>query len=530
MVLLIELLSTYFAQSFWVALLVLVISSTWDDIVEEIPYTQFPLVGKSRWDIFNRRSKSQFNKSAHKQGYNAFQVMASTRPLIILHPKYIDEIKSHPHLNFEGASQTVRIAITSLELATNYDQSFFSGRIPGFEPFHTNGASRVLVDSVRIKLTQALNGLTIPLSKETAATLKDTFPPSDEWKPYNFSRKVPYMVARISTLALLGEKACRNENWIEVAVNYTIDAFNGARELRLWPSILRPIVHHFLPSIRKLRYHLGAARAIVKQEVEKRTMIRDGKLPLEEPPRTRADALDWFEELSEAYNLPLDMTRGQVALSLAAIHTTSNLLTNIMYDLAAYPEYFQPLRDEISTIIAGDGELKKTSLLRLMLMDSVMKESQRIHPVASLNRLATEAIPLSDGIVIPKGATIAVSAHVNLDKTIYPNPEKYDGYRFFKKRQAPGHEHKHQFVTTTRESYGFGHGLHSCPGRFFAANETKILLIHLLLKYDWKLKDEGGRPKNIELGSEIITDQTVELLFRSREPGIDLSALGEISA
>ncbi|KAJ5745766.1 hypothetical protein N7520_010948 [Penicillium odoratum] len=523
MVLPIELLSTYFVQGVWVALLVLVISSTWDDIVEEIPYTQFPLVGKSWWDIFNRRSKSQFNKSARAfiaegftKGYNAFQVMASTRPLIILHPKYIDEIKSHPHLNFEGASQ----------------KSFFSGRIPGFEPFHTNGASRVLVDSVRIKLTQALNGLTIPLSKETAATLKDTFPPSDEWKPYNFSRKVPYMVARISTLALLGEKACRNEEWIEVAVNYTIDAFDGARELRLWPSILRPIVHHFLPSIRKLRYHLGAARAIVKQEVEKRNMTRDGKLPFEEPPRTRANALDWFEELSEAYKLPFDMTRGQVALSLAAIHTTSNLLTNIMYDLAAYPEYFQPLRDEISAVIAEDGELKKTSLLRLMLMDSVMKESQRIHPVGmtSLNRLATEAIPLSDGIVIPKGATIAVSAHVNLDKTIYPDPEKYDGYRFFKKRQEPGHEHKHQFVTTTRESYGFGHGLHSCPGRFFAANETKILLIHLLLKYDWKLKDEGGRPKNIELGSEIITDQTVELLFRSREPGIDLSGLGEISA
>lgn len=358
------------------------------------------------------------------------------------------------------------------------------------------------------------------------------------------------MVARISTLAFLGQKACRNEDWINVAVHYTIDTFKGARELRLWPSILRPVVHYFLPSIQKVRYHLGVARAIVKQEIEERNMIRDSKLPSDVSLQTQVDALDWFEELSKAYHMPFDMTNGQVALSLAAIHTTSNLLTNIMYDLAAYPEYFQPLRDEIIAVIAEDGELKKTSLLKLKLMDSVMKESQRTHPIsmskscmfqslriqptyylaASLNRLALKSIPLSDGTVIPKGAMIAVSAHINQDETIYPNPEKYDGYRFLKKRQEPGHEHKHQFVTTTRETYGFGHGVHACPGRFFAANESKILLIHLLLKYDWKLKDDSGRPKSFEMGSEIVTDPTVELLVRSRDPGLDLSTLGEVSA
>lgn len=111
-------------------------------------------------------------------------------------------------------------------------------------------------------------------------------------------------------------------------------------------------------------------------------MIRDGKLPAEDPPRTHADALDWFEELSAAYNQPFDRSRGQVGLSMAAIHTTSNLLTNIIYDLAAHPEYIQPLRDEICAVLDEDGDLKKTSLLKLKLLDSVMKESQRTHPVS----------------------------------------------------------------------------------------------------------------------------------------------------
>ncbi|KAJ5703643.1 hypothetical protein N7493_011568 [Penicillium malachiteum] len=525
MALLVKLLdSPYLTEGLCVALLLILISSFWEDLAEEIPYFRIPLIGKSWWDLSNKKAKSRFNKSARsliaegfEKGKDVFQLMGSTKSLIILHPKYIDEIKNHPHLDFERATE----------------KNFFSGRIPGFEPFsHPNGGSQVLLDSVRIKLTQALGGLTIPLSKETAATVKDTFPISNEWKPYNFSHKVPYMVARISTLAFLGEGVCRNEDWINVAVNYTIDAFNGARELREWPTILRPLVHYFLPSMRKVRNGFSIAQGIVKREVEKRHMIRDGTLPPDGPPRTHADALDWFEEISKSSNLPFDMTRGQVGLSVAAIHTTSNLLTNIMYDLAAYPEYIQPLRDEIAAMIAEDGILKKSSLLKLKLMDSVMKESQRIHPVSltSLNRLTLQEIPLSNGTVIPKGALVAVSSHINFDETVYPDPERYDGYRFLKKRQEPGHEHRHQFVTTTRESYAFGHGVHACPGRFFAANESKLLLIHVLLKYDWKLKDGQERPKNFDYGSEVITDPTVELLFRSREPTIDLSALGEVSA
>ncbi|CAI7650500.1 unnamed protein product [Penicillium pancosmium] len=544
--------SPYAVQGLVVSLVAVLLSIFWQDLADEIPHRRIPLIGKDGWDLLNKKTRQRFKSSARElimegfsKGANIFQLI-SERPLVILHPKYIDEIKNHPHLDFQGA----------------IERNFFDDRISGFEPFHPGVGGQVTVDLVRTKLTQALGSLTIPLSKESAVVAKEIFPPTAEWTPYNFSAKIPYVVARLSTRAFLGETLANNKEWIDISVNYTIDAFNAARELRQWLTILRPVAQYFLTTTRKLRMHLSQGKLIIDAEIKRRHQAAKNKTDSESENAPRLqDTLDWYESLSKSSGRSVNISNGQIALSLAAIHTTSNLLTNVMYDLAAYPEYIQPLRDEIQAVVAEDGCLKKSSLLKLRLMDSVMKETQRTHPVSmsefnplktptrgqssrpgtplpyelprfSLNRLARKEIPLSDGTVIPKGAMIGVSTHTNEDETIYPSPQIYDGYRFYKKRQEPGNEQRFQFVTTSRESFGFGHGVHACPGRFFAANESKIFLVHLLLKYDWKLKDGdgdgvAGRPANFDHGTEIITDPRVELLFRSRRPEIDLAALGE---
>lgn len=187
------------------------------------------------------------------------------------------------------------------------------------------------------------------------------------------------MVARLSSLVFLGQKLCRDTEWLDISVNYTIHGFMAARDLRLWPSILRPVVQWFLPSTKKVRGDVRRAKEIIQKEVRTRELIRQGKLA-EETPRTHADCLDWIDEV--AAGRPIDATQAQIGFSMAAIHTTSNLLTNVMYDLTAYPEFIQPLRDEIRQIVEEDGVLKKTSLTKMKLMDSVMKESQRVNPAS----------------------------------------------------------------------------------------------------------------------------------------------------
>ncbi|KAJ5598221.1 hypothetical protein N7537_008305 [Penicillium hordei] len=511
--------SPYVVQSVCIALVAVFITSVWADIANGIPHRHIPLVGKTWWELTNKKARQRFTQSCRQliaegfaKGVNVFQITGATSPIVVLHPRFVDEIKNNPDLSFDDSIK----------------KTFFNDRIPGFGPFHNGTALKATVEIVRTSLTQALGSISLRLSKESGAILNEHLPPTDEWKSYHIAQKIPYMIARLSSLIFVGETISHDDEWIDVSVNYAIDAFMAMRDLREWPSILHPIVHWFLPSTQKLRTHLEMARSIISREIDRRALIRAGKLPADDPPRG-SDALDWYRETAEARdNLTFDQSCAQVGLALAAIHTTSNLLTNVMYDLAAYPEYIQPLRDEICAVAAEDGVLKKTSLLKLKLMDSVMKESQRTNPLSltSMNRLALKQIVLSDGTVVPKGANMFVSMKILEDDTIYPNAATYDGYRFCNKRKQPGNEHKHQFVATTSEHFVFGHGVHACPGRFFAANETKIMLLHLLLKYDWKLQS-GGRPPNIENGVESITDPRVQILFRSRKSEVDLDFLGE---
>ncbi|KAM6493882.1 hypothetical protein JOM56_010243, partial [Amanita muscaria] len=60
----------------------------------------------------------------------------------------------------------------------------------------------------------------------------------------------------------------------------------------------------------------------------------------------------------------------------------------------------------------------------------------------------------------------------------YPDPNTFHGFRFEKMQNGEGMENKHQVTSLDSDYILFGHGRHSCPGRFFVANELKVVLAH----------------------------------------------------
>ncbi|CCE30819.1 probable cytochrome P450 monooxygenase (lovA) [Claviceps purpurea 20.1] len=234
------------------------------------------------------------------------------------------------------------------------------------------------------------------------------------------------------------------------------------------------------------------------------------------------DAIDWLEQTAQDKKLTYDPACAQLSLSVAALHSTTDFFTQVMLDIACNPELVEPLRKEIISVLGVAG-WSKHSLYQLKLMDSVLKESQRLKPIAiaSMRRMTTENIKLADGTVLPKNTLTLVSAHKHWDAGSYEEPHRFDGYRFYNLRQVPGKENVSQLVSVSPDHMGFGYGLHACPGRFFASEEIKLVLCHILLKYDFRLV-EGTDIEPRKFGLNMNANPAAKLAVRRRKEEIIL--------
>lgn len=184
------------------------------------------------------------------------------------------------------------------------------------------------------------------------------------------------LVARVSSRVFVGPELCTNEDWLDVSVNFTNHAMAAVEALASWPSILRPFAYMFLPDIRTAKREFARAREILKPVFQKRREQNRKARDAGELTSKTADTIGWFDEVAKGSSY--DETRAQLGLSLAAIHTTSELVSGVISDLCDHPEWFEPLREEMSAAIKAHGWSKK-ALRDMRLMDSLMKESQRHH-------------------------------------------------------------------------------------------------------------------------------------------------------
>ncbi|KAL1613882.1 hypothetical protein SLS56_012226 [Neofusicoccum ribis] len=428
----------------------------------QAPYPGIPLVGsengyqdaKARYISSPRRVLQE----AVQKAQGVFQVITDSGPRIIIPLRFVDEIKGDAQLSF-----------------AEFVKNDLMGSYSAFGGFIIAMKNDIFQDALRVKLTQAL------------------------------------------TRAFLGERLSRDATWLRISAENTMDLWAGAYVLRQFPKYLRPIMYRILPQIKKLKASEKIARGIIESEIQRRKAQREKELEAGIEPEEHLDALQWLEDAAKGR--PFDVTHGQLAFAFGAIHTTSGALFNTLFDLCANPDLMEPLRDEIYEVIGEDGLDTKSSLSKLVLMDSVLKESLRLHPVSIMvmNRGAVTSRTLSDGTILPKGASIAVPTLSMVDGNLYPSPERFDGYRFVRLRQQPGNEGRCQYVATSSEHLGFGYGKHACPGRFFAANELKIVLSHLLMKFDWKFVDGEKRPEDIQWSDMIAPNPAARIMYKARK-------------
>lgn len=180
----------------------------------------------------------------------------------------------------------------------------------------------------------------------------------------------------MTTKVFTGDALCRDPDWLSISISFTMEASAAVHALRSWPSFLRPIVCRLLPEMRQIQQSYSRADKIVKAELKAREQAKRAS-EVDSNTKTRfRDALEWFSET--AVGREYNVTDGQLLLSFAALHTTSMTLYAFMFDILSTPEIIPELRKEMIQVLTEDGSLTKQSLYKLKLLDSCLKESQRI--------------------------------------------------------------------------------------------------------------------------------------------------------
>ena len=212
--------------------------------------------------------------------------------------------------------------------------------------------------------------------------------------------------------------------------------------------------------------------------------------------RSEGGGQDMFSQFATATHedgslMPVDqVVDHMIFLMMAAHDTITSSASSLVWLLAKNPEWQGKLRAEILAVTGGAGRpLAYDDLGKLDLTEMAFKEALRlIPPVPSMPRRALREFTYK-GVRIPAGSPVGISpAAAHMDEEHWPEPRRFDPLRFTPEQVAK--RHKYAWVP-------FGGGAHMCLGLHFAYMQIKVLMAHLLSRYQIEIEpgyEPGWQP------------------------------------
>ncbi|KAN0130729.1 Cytochrome P450 [Lactarius tabidus] len=370
------------------------------------------------------------------------------------------------------------------------------------------------VDIIRTKLTRNIADTFKEVRDELVRSLDASIPMhGNDWVKVPIVDTIQRTVCATSNRVFVGAPLCRNQDYLNLNLNFTFNVIKHATILKMFPKLLRPIVARVISTLpSQFRQQEEFVRAMVAERFAR--MEEFGENWDDKP----NDMLMWLMSDAKGVERCLEgFARRLLMVNFAAIFTSSLSFTTAFYHLLSNPEYIEPLRHDVDTAVAEEG-WTKAGMDKMLKVDSFLRESERISGagVFGLTRSALRPFTFSNGVTIPAGTLISAPiTAIHTDGKIYPNPKKFDGFRFSSLREHDGVTGL-QVTSTSAEYLTFGYGRHACPGRFFAANEVKALLAHILVTYDFKVEEGKRAPRTRTIGSMRVPENA-NVMFRKRQ-------------
>uniref|UniRef100_A0A182Q963 Cytochrome P450 n=1 Tax=Anopheles farauti TaxID=69004 RepID=A0A182Q963_9DIPT len=210
----------------------------------------------------------------------------------------------------------------------------------------------------------------------------------------------------------------------------------------------------------------------------------------------RTDYLDHLLQLQERKQITdIDIAGHGVSFFADGFETSSIVLTYCLYDLAKNRHVQEELRNDIRKAKEiGSGSVSYEQLMEMALLEQILCETMRIHPlIAVLAKRCTADTtlvgPKDRKIVVKKGTTVVLPYYsISFDSDHFADPYKYDPSRF-----SP--ENGGSKVFRERGVYfPFGDGPRMCLGMRFALAQVKRAVVEIVDRFSISVNDKTIEP------------------------------------
>jgi ent-kaurene oxidase len=235
----------------------------------------------------------------------------------------------------------------------------------------------------RNKFTPRLSSMVSTFAEEIDFAIKTEIPAcKDTWISVDMNTIMTRVISRLTARNWVGKELARTDAWHTANLQTTEQVFITAMILKCLPCILRPVIAPVIPTRWKLKKLVDEVLSYLVPVIEQRFRREqqaeaEGEKSNYEKPE---DVIQWMMDEAEGeLRDPNNLARRYIYAVIGSLFPVASGLVDLMYDLAAYPEIVEPLRQEVEEVMAEDGGWSKGTAAKLVKMDSFMRESMRVN-------------------------------------------------------------------------------------------------------------------------------------------------------
>ncbi|KAI8879250.1 cytochrome P450 [Backusella circina FSU 941] len=204
-----------------------------------------------------------------------------------------------------------------------------------------------------------------------------------------------------------------------------------------------------------------------------------------------------------------DLINDLLSLTFAGYDTTAHTLAFTFSELARNPELQEQLFQQVRSVLGpppvDPSNITSEKLAQMPLVTAVYRETLRKYPAVVFIPVHVNSDITVDGAVVPAESEIWCNVRgVQMDPSIFPNPEKYDPSRFLRPQDSPSSdsafdsldpETRYNKEVTPETQYNFPDlaftlGQHACLGKNLAILELRTVIACVMNQFTCSLKPD----------------------------------------